>query len=165
MPSPFLIKNLSPPIKSFLAVFLFLLSVGYFTGLVFVSQTEATTPIGIQENYNGNEDIENPQVLKFKKSSREMLTIIHTHVLSISIIFFLTGVLLWGTEESVFRKKILSIEPFVSVLVTFGGIYLIWMGYTWVSYIVIVSGILMTLSYVLTVIFIFNDLLKKPSSS
>jgi hypothetical protein len=165
MSSPFLIKNLSPPIKSFLAVFLFLLSIGYFTGLLFVSQTEATTPIGIEENYNGNEDIENPKVLKFKKSSREMLTIIHTHVLSISIIFFLTGILLWGTEESVFRKKILSIEPFVSILVTFGGIYFIWMGYTWVSYIVIVSGILMTLSYVLAVIFIFNDLLKKPSSS
>ncbi|MEK9604152.1 MAG: hypothetical protein VW127_07000 [Flavobacteriaceae bacterium] len=165
MSSPFLIKNLSPPIKSFLAVFLFLLSIGYFTGLLFVSQTEATTPIGIEENYNGNEDIENPKVLKFKKSSREMLTIIHTHVLSISIIFFLTGILLWGTEESVFRKKILSIEPFVSILVTFGGIYFIWMGYTWVSYIVIVSGVLMTLSYVLAVIFIFNDLLKKPSSS
>ena len=165
MSSPFLIKNLSPPIKSFLAVFLFLLSIGYFTGLLFVSQTEATTPIGIEENYNGNEDIENPKVLKFKKSSREMLTIIHTHVLSISIIFFLTGILLCGTEESVFRKKILSIEPFVSILVTFGGIYFIWMGYTWVSYIVIVSGVLMTLSYVLAVIFIFNDLLKKPSSS
>lgn len=165
MSSPFLIKNLSPPIKSFLAVFLFLLSIGYFTGLLFVSQTEATTPIGIEENYNGNEDIENPKVLKFKKSSREMLTIIHTHVLTISIIFFLTGIMLWGTEESVFRKKILSIEPFVSILVTFGGIYFIWMGYTWVSYIVIVSGVLMTLSYVLAVIFIFNDLLKKPSSS
>jgi hypothetical protein len=71
---------------------------------------------------------------------------------------------LWGTEQSVFQKKLLSIEPFVSILVTFGGIYLIWMGFTWISYIVVVSGILMTLSYIAAVIFIFNDLLKKPSS-
>ncbi len=164
MSYPFSIKNLARPVKSFLGVFLVLLSIGYFSGLAFVAQTEATTPHGIEENYNGNEDQEEPKVLKFKKSSREMLTIFHTHVLSISIIFFITGILLWGTEQSVFRKKLLSIEPFVSVLVTFGGIYLIWMGFTWISYIVVVSGTLMTLSYIAAVIFIFNDLLKKPSS-
>jgi uncharacterized membrane protein len=164
MSYPFSIKNLARPVKSFLGVFLVLLSIGYFSGLAFVAQTEATTPHGIEENYNGNEDQEEPQVLKFKKSSREMLTIFHTHVLSISMIFFITGILLWGTEQSVFQKKLLSIEPFVSILVTFGGIYLIWMGFTWISYIVVVSGILMTLSYIAAVIFIFNDLLKKPSS-
>ncbi|NCF30676.1 MAG: hypothetical protein GWP29_02120 [Bacteroidetes bacterium] len=164
MSYPFSIKNLARPVKSFLGVFLVLLSIGYFSGLAFVAQTEATTPDGIEENYNGNEDQEEPQVLKFKKSSREMLTIFHTHVLSISMIFFITGILLWGTEQSVLRKKLLSIEPFVSILVTFGGIYLIWMGFTWISYIVVVSGILMTLSYIAGVIFIFNDLLKKPSS-
>ena len=164
MSYPFSIKNLARPVKSFLGVFLVLLSIGYFSGLAFVAQTEATTPHGIEENYNGNEDQEEPQVLKFKKSSREMLTIFHTHVLSISMIFFITGILLWGTEQSVFQKKLLSIEPFISILVTFGGIYLIWMGFTWISYIVVVSGILMTLSYIAAVIFIFNDLLKKPSS-
>jgi uncharacterized membrane protein len=164
MSYPFSIKNLARPVKSFLGVFLVLLSIGYFSGLAFVAQTEGTTPHGIEENYNGNEDQEEPQVLKFKKSSREMLTIFHTHVLSISMIFFITGILLWGTEQSVFRKKLLSIEPFISILVTFGGIYLIWMGFTWISYIVVVSGILMTLSYIAAVIFIFNDLLKKPSS-
>lgn len=165
MYKPFFIKNLPKAVKLFLGVFLVMLSIGYFTGLAFVAQTEASSPQGIGENYNGNEDQEDPQVLKFKKSSREMLTIIHTHVLSISMIFFITGILLWGTEGSVLWKKILSIEPFISVLVTFGGIYLIWMGYMWVSYLVLISGILMTLSYIAAVIFIFNDLLRKPSSS
>ena len=165
MYKPFFIKNLLKAVKLFLGVFLVMLSIGYFTGLAFVAQTEASSPQGIEENYNGNEDQVDPQVLKFKKSSREMLTIIHTHVLSISMIFFITGILLWGTEVSVLWKKILSIEPFISVLVTFGGIYLIWMGYMWVSYLVLISGILMTLSYIAAVVFIFNDLLRKPSSS
>ena len=165
MSSPFLIKDLSAPIKSFIGVFLVLLSIGYFSGLAFVAQTDSTTPQGIEENYNGNEDEVEPQVLKFKKSSREMLTIIHTHVLSITMIFFLTGILLWGTEQSVLRKKILTIDPFISVLVTFGGIYLIWMGYTFFSIIVVISGVLMTLSYLLALSFIFFDLLKKPSRS
>lgn len=162
MPGFFIIKNLPKPIKYFIGVFLILLSVGYFTGLAFVLQTDATTPQGIEENYNGNEDQVEPQVLKFKKSAREMLTIIHTHVLSISMIFFITGILLWGTELSVFWKKMLSIEPFVSILLTFGGIYLIWLGHVFFSVIVILSGTLMTLSFIFAVLFIFNDLLKKP---
>ncbi len=159
----YLIKNLSRPVKYFIGFFLVLLSVGYFTGLAFVAQTDATTTKGIEMNYNGNEDQPDPQVLKFKKSSREMLTIIHTHVLSISMIFFLTGVLMWGTELSVFWKKVLTIEPFISVFVTFGGIYIIWMGYTVLTYLVILSGVLMTLSYSFAIYFIFKDLLKKPN--
>ena len=163
MSNQFLIKNLSVPIKYFIGAFLILLSIGYFTGLAFVAQTDSTTPQGIEENYNGNEDEDAPKVLKFKKSSREMLTIIHTHVLSISMIFFMTGILLWCTEQRVLIKKILSVEPFVSVLVTFGGIYLVWLGYSFFSILIVISGILMTLSYVLAILFIFNDLLKKPS--
>lgn len=163
MSNQFLIKNLSVPIKYFIGAFLILLSLGYFTGLAFVAQTDSTTPQGIEENYNGNEDEDAPKVLKFKKSSREMLTIIHTHVLSISMIFFMTGILLWCTEQRVLIKKILSIEPFVSVLVTFGGIYLVWLGYSFFSILIVISGTLMTLSYVLAILFIFNDLLKKPS--
>lgn len=163
MSNQFLIKNLSVPIKYFIGAFLILLSIGYFTGLAFVAQTDSTTPQGIEENYNGNEDEDAPKVLKFKKSSREMLTIIHTHVLSISMIFFMTGILLWFTEQRVLIKKILSIEPFVSVLVTFGGIYLVWLGYSFFSILIVISGTLMTLSYVLAILFIFNDLLKKPS--
>ena len=124
--------------------------------MAFVAQTDSTNPQGIEENYNGNEDEIKPYVLKFKKSSREMLTIIHTHVLSITMIFFLTGILLWGTEQSVLRKKTLTIEPFISLLVTFGGIYLIWMGYTFFSIIVVISGVLMTLSYLLALSFILT---------
>ena len=163
MSNQFLIKNLSVPIKYFIGAFLILLSIGYLTGLAFVAQTDSTTPQGIEENYNGNEDEDAPKVLKFKKSSREMLTIIHTHVLSISMIFFMTGILLWCTEQRVLIKKILSVEPFVSVLVTFGGIYLVWLGYSFFSILIVISGTLMTLSYVLAILFIFNDLLKKPS--
>lgn len=165
MLSSLLIKNLSRPVKQFIGMFLILISIGYFTGLTFVFQTDATTPQGIEENYNGNEDQVEPQVLKFKKSEREMLTIIHTHILSITMIFFLTGILLWTTELSVLWKKILSIEPFLSILITFGGIYLIWMGYTFLSVIVVLSGIFMTLSFIFAVLFIFRDLLKKPASS
>ena len=98
--------------------------------------------------------------MKFKKGKREMLTIIHTHILSISFIFFMLGILVWGTEQSVKFKTFLTIEPFVSVLLTFGGIYMLWLGYSFFSYVVIFSGTLMTLSYVLGVFVVLKDIFK-----
>jgi len=44
-------------------------------------------------------------------------------------------------------KAFLMIEPFFSILITFGGIYFMWMGVIWLKYIVMLSGVLMTLAY------------------
>ena len=148
MPYDGLIRSLPREIKWFIASFVVVLAIGYGTGLLFVSQTEATDPAGIEEAYMGNEDDQDADVMKFKKSPREMLTIIHTHVLSMSFIFFLLGVLVWITKFPVKGKLFLTIEPFFSVVLTFGGIYLMWEGVTWMKYIVMFSGILMTLTFV-----------------
>lgn len=82
------LPTLPKELRLFIAVFVIVLSVGYFTGLLFIQETESTTPAGIEENYLGNEDDEEAEVMKFKKGEREMLTVIHTHVLSMSFIFF-----------------------------------------------------------------------------
>lgn len=160
MPFPNYIATLPKPIKMFVFAFLVALSIGYFTGLNFVRQTESTTPQGIEENYNGNEEKLDAKTMKFKKGKREMLTIIHTHILSISFIFFMLGILVWGTNQSIMLKSFITIEPFVSVLLTFGGIYMLWLGYSFFSYLVVFSGILMTLSYLLGVLVVLKDLFK-----
>jgi hypothetical protein len=56
------------------------------------------------------------------------------------------------------------IEPFASVILTFGGLYLLWKGITWMTYIVMFSGILMTLTYSLSVLIIFVQLFKNKTS-
>jgi len=139
--------SLPKEIRLFVAVFVVILSVGYFTGLLFVQQTESTTPTGIEENYLGNEDDEGAEVMKFKKGEREMLTVIHTHVLSMSFIFFLLGGLVWLTKAPKKLKFFLTLEPFLSILLTFGGIYVMWSGVSWFRYVVVFSGILMTITY------------------
>jgi hypothetical protein len=154
------IARIQKPVKFFLIAFLVALSVGYFTGINFVRVTESSTPKGVVENYNGNENVSEATTMKFKKGKREMLTIIHTHILSISFIFFLLGILVWGTDQSIWLKSFLTIEPFISVLTTFGGIYMLWLGYSFFSYVVVFSGILMTLSYILGVLVVMKDLLK-----
>ena len=51
------------------------------------------------------------------------------------------------------------IEPFVSIVFTFGGIYLLWSGITWFKYIIILSGTLMTFSFVIATISIAYQIL------
>lgn len=153
------IHNLPRYVKQFIAAFVIVLSVGYFTGLNFVRQTDSTDTKGLVENYLGNEDVEDATVMKFKKSEREMLTILHTHILSISFIFLILGVLVAITSLPVKLKSFLMIEPFVSIILTFGGIYFMWKGMLWMKWIVMLSGTLMTLVYIIAAVAILMQLI------
>jgi len=156
-----LLQRFPKHVKMFISAFVIVLSIGYITGLQFVRQTESIAPNGIEENYLGNEDREDVQVMKFKKGKREMLTIIHTHILSMSFIFFLLGGLVSMTTLSLKKKAFLMIEPFVSIILTFGGIYLMWMGMSWMKYIVMLSGTLMTIVFMLSAGVVLFQLAKK----
>lgn len=156
-----IIQTFPSEIKTFIAIFVIVLSIGFFTGLLFVGQTSSDSPAGIQENYLGNEEDEDAKEMKFKKSEREMLTIVHTHVLSMSFIFFLIGILVWLTRLPKKLKLFLTIEPFISIILTFGGIYFLWNGFFWMKYVVVFSGILMTLTYTASALLVLLQLSKK----
>jgi len=151
-------------IKLLIGTFLVVLSIGFFTGLMFVENTTTLKPNGIEENYNGNEHDEDANVMKFRKSEREMLTTVHSHILSMSLIFFLTGIILATTKLNYSLKLFLMIEPFFSVIFTFGGIYFLWKGLSWMKYIVMISGTLMTLSFGFTILIILSQLFRKEYS-
>lgn len=158
------ISTLSKDIRIFLASFVVVLSIGFYTGLLFVNETSSTSSKGIEENYLGNEDDEDAEVMKFKKSDREMLTIVHTHILSMSMIFFLLGILVWMTNISKKLKLFLTVEPFLSVILTFGGIYFLWNGVVWMKYVVIFSGILMTLTFMVSSLVVLYKLTQNSAS-
>ena len=157
-----LIYTLPKNLKLLIGAFIFVLSIGFFTGLLFVGETSSTNPKGIEEQYLGNEEDEDALIMKFKKSEKEMLTLVHTHVLSMSIIFFLTGLILAITKLNKKLKLCLMIEPFLSVVLTFGGLYFLWKGLLWMKYVVIISGTLMTLSFTLAICIIMYQLLISP---
>jgi hypothetical protein len=146
-------------LKIAIIAFLIVLSIGFFGGLSFVNNTTSMQTSGIESHYLGNEDDENAEVMKFKKNKREMLTLVHNHILSLSVIFFLLSLILTTTSLSKKLKLFLIIEPFCSLIFTFGGLYVMWLGVNWFKYIVIVSGVLMTLCYVTSVLLIFKQLL------
>lgn len=158
------IETFPKELKLLIAAFIVVLSVGFYSGLLFVSETSSTDPKGIEEQYLGNENDEDAKVMKFKKSEQEMLTLVHGHILSMSLIFFLTGLVLVTTRLSYKFKLFLLIEPFVSIILTFGGLYFLWKGIIWVKYVVMVSGILMTLCYTLAVVIILYQLMVSSST-
>lgn len=152
------IHQLPLNVKGLISLFIIVLSFGFYGGLFFVNNTTNFKPSGIEERYLGNENNEQATKMLFKKSKAEVLTIIHSHVLSMSLIFLIIGFILSLTSIAKNLKHFLMYEPFLSVLLTFGGIYVIWSGITWFKYIILLSGILMTLSFTLSVILIFYQM-------
>ncbi len=146
-------------VKVFIVLFLIALSFGFFTGFSFLHMTTSLTPDGIEKHYIGNEDDEDAEEMIFKKSERAILNIIHTHVLSMSLIFLALGSILITTSVNQKLKTFLLIEPFVSIILTFGGIWILWKGILWFKYIVMLSGILLTGSFILIVCLILWQLI------
>lgn len=132
-------------------------------GYKFLVRTTDLQPSGIEMNYNGNENDDEAVEMKFKKSEREMLSIIHSHAISMSLIFFALGAIVSITSISDKVKLWLITKPLISIIVTFGGVWLLWKGVAWMKYIVMVSGIIMTLSVVGMILVIWWQLLKKPT--
>jgi len=158
-----LIQTLPKELKLLMGAFLIVLSIGFYTGLLFVNETSTIEANGIEENYLGNENDEDATVMKFKKSPKEMLSIVHSHILSMSLIFFLVGGMLSITKLSKKIKIFLMIEPFISVVMTFGGLYLLWKGMLWMKYVVMFSGTLMTFTFAVSTIIIAYQLIRKQN--
>lgn len=154
------LSNLPKEMKLAVAFFCITLSVGFYTGISYVDTTTASNPKGIEENYLGNEADEEADVMKFKKSKKEIMSLIHSHVLTMSLIFISLAILIYLTSIPMRLKLFLMLEPFVSILATFGGIYFLWKGFLVWKYIVMFSGILMTITFTTSVLIVLYQLVK-----
>ena len=154
------LENLTGLWRNLLIAFVITLSFGYSTGMYYLTLTSGIETHSIEENYLGNESDEAALEMKFKKPEKEVVSIIHSHVISFSLIFLAIGGLLLMTTYPARLKFILVIEPFISIILTFGGIWLMWQGISWMKYVIIVSGTLMNLAYVVMAVLVLIALLK-----
>ena len=158
-----LIYSLPRELKNLVIPFILVLSIGYFVSILLVDHTSSLSPTGIEENYLGNESQETQAIFKFKKSKYQIYNLIHSHIISMSIIFFITGLLLLITDLNYYFKMFLIIEPFVSILMTFGGIYLLWNGVTWMKYVIFISSTIMAIVFLISCYIILRQSLSKKS--
>jgi hypothetical protein len=120
-------RDVSAPLRTLARWVAIVQVVGYTTSLVFVWRTTHLVPSGVAARYRGGDPEGAPPgaALQFPKSFSEMLTITHTHLLSMAVIFTLTGLgLALCTRLSERWKRLLIAEPFVALLVSFSAMWL-----------------------------------------
>jgi len=140
------------------------LTAGVSFGLYYIGNTTSFSNKGTYEHYTGSETTDEFDIPeKYPKPISELITTTHNHIISLTFIFIIVGGIFFFSSIITGKAKyFLIIEPFFSILVTFGGIWFIRFGFPFFSYIVIFSGILMYLSFFIMVTSILYELpLKK----
>ena len=141
------------------------LTIGVGVGLYYVDYTTNLTTSGTSEHFSGsivNDEFDIPD--KYPKPISELLNTTHTHVISMTFIFIIVGaIFFFNSIITGILKTILIIEPFISIIITFGGIWLIRFSHMGFSYLVILSGVLMYLSFFIMAFTIFYELIIKGS--
>ena len=153
--------ELPEKVRYFLSAFLMVMTIGVTLGLAYVNQTTGMSGLGTTEHYAGStmdDELNIPE--KYPKGIEGMLLTTHTHLISFSFIFFFLGALFYmNSTISGGWKTFLMVEPFVSVLGTFGSIWGIRYFSPSFSMVTMVFGILTYISFYLIVVVIFYVLL------
>ncbi len=143
------------------------LTIGVVVGLYYVGYTTHYSSTGTSEHFAGSkvsDDFDIPD--KYPKPFSELLNTTHTHVISMTFIFLIIGgIFYFNSIITGAVKTILIVEPFISIIITFGGIWLVRFIHPGFAYLVILSGILMYLSFFIMASTIFYELSIKPSQS
>lgn len=155
------IRELGGEARWLIAIYLLVTSTGFLSALRFVERTTGGEPQGIEENYLGNEDDLEAEELKFEKSEKQILNIVHTHMLGMGMLFFILAILVALTPIGGLIRKLLLFEPLLSVFFTFAGIYFLFQKILWMKYVILISGLLMTASYIASFLLILYWLIRK----
>jgi hypothetical protein len=159
----------APPVLRALVRWLTIVQlVGYTTSLLFVHHTTGMTPPGVAAHYRGSDaspagapgdQAAAEDAMQFPKSYTEMLTITHTHLLSMAAIFVFSGLALAFCERPAERwRRLLVVEPFVALLVSFASMWLMRYVDARFSWLLTLSSGAMALSFYLQSFFILREL-------
>jgi hypothetical protein len=138
--------------------------VGYSTGLLYVRHTTGMTPPGISEQYRGSDTTAVTEAaMKFPKSYAEMLNITHTHLLGMLVIFVLSGAALALCERPSERwRRLLIIEPFAALLVSFSAMWLMRYVDPRFSWLLMLSSGIMAITFYVQSFWVLRELLGAP---
>lgn len=156
--------KLDNDLKTFLSLFLIVLSIGVTIGLIYVYSTTTISSIGITDHYAGSETIDEFDIpLKYPKPINEMLLTTHNHIISFALIFFLVSIIFYfNTIITGKIKFFLLIEPLISTIFTFGSLWGIrFIDKSFIFITILSSSILYLSFYFIVLILLYELLIKK----
>jgi hypothetical protein len=140
--------------------------VGYTTSLIFIRHTTGLTLAGIAERYRGADPDAAESAMQFPKSFAEMLTITHTHLFSMAAIFVFSGLALALCSRPSERwRRILIVEPFVALLVSFSAMWLMRYADPRFSWLLGLSSGIMAVTFYVQAFFILRELMGRSHRS
>jgi len=159
------LKKLDRPLKLMVLFFTLVLTFGFITGLIYLSTTSGIKPDTVLERYNGSNDVygvdedddfDIPD--HFPKPVADLLVTTHGHVIQFALIYFLIGGLFFfNSRIRGWLRTFLILEPFVSTLVTFAGLWIMRFLSPEFVYLVMLSSILMYICYFIMTTIIILD--------
>ncbi|MCZ7556900.1 MAG: hypothetical protein M5R41_10915 [Bacteroidia bacterium] len=144
-------------LRLFLTAFLLAAAFGFVHGLLFVEHTTRLSTDGIAERYRGTEamgldpaTLPPEREIQYEKSEAEILNITHAHIITLSLLFLAVGgIFALSTGLPSWLRGFVLVEPFFSIALTFGGMWLVRFSHPAWSALMAVSGLAMTFSFFL----------------
>ena len=148
----FKLHDLDKTLKYFLIAIIFVLSTGMVTGLIYLNYTTNYSPDGAAQRFNGSDELNSEDEFdipdNYPKPISEMLITTHNHILGFSFIFFIMGIIFYfNSIVKGFWKSFLLIEPTISIVITFGSIWLMRFVHKDFVYLTILSSTILYLSF------------------
>ncbi|MFZ6033222.1 MAG: hypothetical protein ACOYVE_07935 [Melioribacter sp.] len=143
------LKNLDKHLKLFLAIYLFTLTAGVSIGVLFVRHTTHMSTEGVIERFNGSQSGDDFEIKEtYPKPVSELIITTHNHILGLSFVFFTVGLIFYFNSVIGGKWKIFFMaEPLISLLVSFGSIWLIRFYNPSFVYLTFISSLLMFASF------------------
>ena len=156
------LKDLDQTAKIFLSFFLITMLIGIFTGLGYIYYTTDMNPDGTIEHYKGSKVLDDEIPEEFPKPLEAMILTTHAHVNSFALISLIIGTIFYfNSIISGKIKLLLMVEPFFSTLITFLSMWFLrYLNESFV-YLVLLSGFLMYLFWIIMVVLSLYELLFK----
>ena len=159
--------ELDSTLKKFLSAFIIVLSIGVTVGLIYLNYTTnfstegAVTRIQGSSESEPNDDFDIPEF--YPKPVSELLITTHNHIIGFAFIFFfICGIFYFNSTIKGFWKIFFTIEPFISILITFGSLWGIrYIGREFSIIAAISSTILYVSFYFMAIILLYELIFKK----
>lgn len=156
--------QLEKQFKLLLSAFLVTLSFGVVIGLSYLYYTTNYSPNEAVLRYNGS-DILNKENNEFEipeyypKPVSEILVTTHNHVITFSFIFiFVTTIFYFTSIVKGWIRKFLLIEPFISIIISFGALWAMRFLHPSFVYVTVISSTIFYLSFFIMVGIILYEL-------
>jgi hypothetical protein len=133
--------------------------VGYTTSLLFIHYTTGMTPEGVVARYRGSDPNAAEGAMQFPKSFAEMMTVTHTHLFGMAAIFVFSGLALALCARPSERwRRVLIVEPFVALLISFSAMWLMRYVDARFSWLLALSSAVMAATFYVQSFFIVREL-------